>query len=64
VVSDRGRNFAEVVGLSALTAGIWLERGVAWALVGLGGMVLVCSFVGRLRENRDDRSATDPERRP
>ena len=58
------RDLAELVGLAALTAGIWIKDGMAWALVAFGAAILACSFVGRLREKRNDRSATDTEGEP
>lgn len=64
MVSGRLRDFAEAIGMAALTAGIVREFGLNWALIASGVTVLACSFVGRLREKRDDRSATGTERGP
>lgn len=58
-MNERLRGFAELAGLAALTAGIFIEHGLGWALIAFGAAVLACSFVGRLREKRDDRSAAD-----
>jgi hypothetical protein len=44
-----GRGIVEVLALAGLGLGLYLEFGLAWALIGVSSLILIASVVGSLR---------------